>query len=324
MPLITIFTAPKPFLDPHISTIQKNAILSWVALGPQVEVFLVGNETGMAEAARELGVRQLPEVRCNPQGTPLVSSIFALARDHSSSPLLAYVNADVLLLPDFVESARYLLALEGGAPAPGEDAQPEKTRPFLVVGQRWDLDVKELLDFSPGWAENLRARVQSNGRLHLPAGSDYFIFPRDCFTDVPDFAIGRAGWDNWMIYRARCLGWPAVDATTAIMVIHQSHDYSHLPGGQPHYNLPETDLNVSLGGGRRTIFKVLDASHRLQDGQVRKIPLSWARFWREVEIFPLVKLHSMWLGWIFYGLFHPIRIFGEARGWLAYKLKRAR
>jgi hypothetical protein len=108
------------------------------------------------------------------------------------------------------------------------------------------------------------------------------------------------------------------------MVIHQRHDYSHLPGGKPHYNLPESDMNVKLGGGRRTIFKIQDTSHCLQAGQIKKIPLTWARFLREIEIFPLVKLHSMWLGWIFYVIFHPIVAFGEAKGWVSYKFKRVK
>ena len=55
--------------------------------------------------------------------------------------------------------------------------------------------------------EHLRAR----GRPHLPAGSDYFLFPRHLFAEIPEFAIGRAGWDNWMIYQARRQGWPVVD-----------------------------------------------------------------------------------------------------------------
>ena len=45
--------------------------------------------------------------------------------------------------------------------------------------------------------------VKTRGRLHPPGGSDYFIFPRNCFTKIPNFAIGRAGWDNWMFYHAR-------------------------------------------------------------------------------------------------------------------------
>ena len=102
MPTLTIFSAPKPFTNPHIATIQRNAIRSWVELGSEVEVFLVGEEAGLAEAAAELGVRYLPNVRRNAEGTPLVSSIFDLARQNSNSPLLAYVNADIILLPDFL------------------------------------------------------------------------------------------------------------------------------------------------------------------------------------------------------------------------------
>ena len=34
MSFLTIFTAPKPFTDPHINLIQRNALRSWLALGP--------------------------------------------------------------------------------------------------------------------------------------------------------------------------------------------------------------------------------------------------------------------------------------------------
>jgi len=70
-----------------------------------VEVLLVGNEAGMAEVASQYGIRQLSGVACNENGTPLVSSIFALARQASQGPLLVYVNADMILLPDLVAAA---------------------------------------------------------------------------------------------------------------------------------------------------------------------------------------------------------------------------
>ena len=104
--MITLFTAPKPFTDPHIATIQRNAIQSWMHLGDDVEVLLVGDEPGMAEVAAEFGLRQLRDVDCSEAGTPLVNSIFDLARRASQSPLLAYLNADILLVPDFVSAAR--------------------------------------------------------------------------------------------------------------------------------------------------------------------------------------------------------------------------
>ncbi|MEN6409407.1 MAG: hypothetical protein ABFD44_06835, partial [Anaerolineaceae bacterium] len=260
--LITVFSAPKPFTNPHIATIQRNAIRSWLALGDAVEVMLLGDEEGLPEAAEELGVRLIREVKRNAQGTPLVSSLFELARQNSTTPLLAYVNADILLLPNFVSGARALQTAR---------------KPFLGVGQRWDLDVTTGLNFDADWAANLRRRVQENGSLHTPTGSDYFLYPRTCFAWMPEFAIGRAGWDNWMIYWARHEGWLTVDATADIQIVHQNHDYRHLPGGQPHYKLPESDVNVRLAGGRRVIFNLPDADYRLAEGNVCRKPLKGAR-----------------------------------------------
>ena len=59
---LTLFSAPKPFTDAHIDIIQRNAIESWVRL-PDVQVLLLGQETGLEGAARELGATHLPGVR---------------------------------------------------------------------------------------------------------------------------------------------------------------------------------------------------------------------------------------------------------------------
>lgn len=298
MPLLTIFSAPKPFTNPHIATIQRNAIRSWTRLGPEVEVLLLGDETGLPEAAAELGVRCLTQVERNEMGTPLVSSMFDLARKNSSAPLLCCVNADILLLPEIISMSRRAL---------------KQAKKFLMVGQRWDLDVTEDWDFKDGWDERLRQAAFQQGKLHKATGSDYFIFPRECFADMPKFAIGRAGWDNWMIYAGRSAGWPVIDASDAIMIVHQNHDYSHLPGGQPHYKLPETFENVRLGGGKRAVFQLPDASHRLPGGSLVPQPASWGRFWREVEISPLTLLHSFALAELFYVLFHPLKVYRDWR-----------
>ncbi len=267
MPL-TLFTAPKPFTDPHIALIQRNAIRNWLSL-EGVDVLLVGDEPGLEEAAAELGVPLLKAVARNEWGTPLIPSIFALAREYSDSPLLAYVNADMLFLPDFLRAARDVVS------------QAEN---FLLVGQRWDLDVTAPLDFSPGWDVRLRKRVQTEGRLHPPAGSDYFIFPRDAFVEMPAFAIGRAGWDNWMIYRARSLGWPVVDGTPSVLAVHQNHDYSHLPGGKPHYDLEESHRNIALAGGERHMYTLFESSHVLRDGKLHPAPLALPRLLRRLEL----------------------------------------
>jgi len=279
MPFLTIFSAPKPFSDPHIATIQRNAIQSWLHLDPDVELFLVGDEPGMAEVVDEFHVNQLPDVKRNEAGTPLVNSIFDLAREASASPFLAYVNADILLLPDFVRATQQVAS------------QVER---FLIIGQRWDLDVRQALDFGLGWAQRLNDRVHKEGQLHAPAGSDYFIFPRSLFTEMPEFAIGRAGWDNWMIYQALRQRLAVVDATPSLMIVHQNHDYNHLPEGKPHYDHAESRKNEALAGGSANLFMVLDSDKQLIDGRVRSPRWTLIRMlrWAEVSLTPSEDQYS--------------------------------
>jgi len=270
MAFITFFSAPKPFSDPHIATIQHNAIKSWTLL-PDVDVILLGEEEGLAEAAGELDVKHIPNVACSENGTPLISSMFQLARENSDSGLLCIINADMLLMPDFVEAAKQASALK--------DA-------FVLLSQRWDLDVTQPLDFSSNWDDRLRSTVHGQGLLHRPAGSDFFLFPKACYADVPAFTIGRAGWDNWMIYKARQENWPVIDCTSSVMIVHQNHDYRHLPGGKPHYEHPETNENIRLAGGPAAVrYTILDATHRLMEGKLVRPAFTSQHFWRKVEVF---------------------------------------
>jgi len=270
MSLITLFSAPKPFTNPHIATIQRNAIKSWTLLA-DVEVILLGDETGLAEAAQELGVKHLREVKRNASGTPLISSMFQLARQNSNSDLLCIINADMILISDFVQVAKQAIKLKDK---------------FVLLSQRWDLDVTQPIEFSEGWQNGLRSTVHRQGQLHRPAGSDFFLFPKSCYTDIPDFTIGRAGWDNWMIYKARTEKWSVIDCTPSVMIVHQNHDYSHLPGGKPHYEHPDTNENIRLAGGQANIrYTILDSTHQLAGGKLIRPKMISLRFMRKLELF---------------------------------------
>ena len=270
MAFITLFSTPKPFTDPFIATIQRNAIRSWTLL-PDVDVLLIGNESGVAEVAKELGARHLPNVECSDNGTPLISSMFKLARENSQSDLLCIINTDMILMADFLEAVKQVESLRDK---------------FVLLSQRWDLDVTQSLDFSESWGDRLRSTVHARGQLHRPAGSDFFLFPNSCYTDVPPFAIGRAGWDNWMICKARQENWLVIDCTPSLMIVHQNHDYRHLPGGKPHYEHPESNENVRLAGGQANIrYTILDATHQLKDGKLVRPAFTSLHFWRKVELF---------------------------------------
>ena len=269
MTLLTVFTAPKPFTDPHINIIQRNAIQSWIHLGPDVEVLLMGKEQGMAEVASELNIRHFTEVNCTEQGTPYIDSMFDTARGASEAPYLAILNADIMLMPDFVEAAKQVGSLA------------EK---FLFLGRRYDLDVRAEIEFTPGWDVRLREEVNQNGKLHGPVGSDYFLIPRNLLTDMPEFAIGRSGWDNWTIYHALKSGWQVVDVTRSAMIVHQNHDYGHLPGNKPPYDLPETKRNIAIAGGMKSMYTILEANRILVDGELKPAPMSMPRLLHKIEL----------------------------------------
>jgi hypothetical protein len=216
-------------------------------------------------------VKHIPEVKRNANGTPLISSMFELARQNSHSDLLCIVNADMILLPDFLETARTSRMLRDK---------------FVLLSQRWDLDVTQPLEFTEGWQHRLLSVVHRQGSLHRPAGSDFFLFPLSIFHEIPDFTIGRAGWDNWMIYKARKENWPVIDCTPSLIIVHQNHDYSHLPGGKPHYEHPDTNENIRLAGGQANIrYTILDATHQLVDGKLIRPKMTRLRFTRKLEVF---------------------------------------
>ncbi len=220
-------------------------------------------------------------MECNTSGTPLISSMFQLAREDSHSDLLCIVNADMILMPDFVEAAlvsRSLLL--------GKRQQAVGLKNFVLLSQRWDLDITQPIEFTEGWQNRLRSTVHRQGQLHRPAGSDFFLFPKNCYQDIPDFTIGRAGWDNWMIYKACIEGWAVIDGTPSLMIIHQNHDYSHLPDGKSHYDHPDTNVNIRLAGGHAHIrYTILDSTHQLVDGKLARPQMTSLRFMRKVELF---------------------------------------
>ncbi len=301
MTFITIFTVPKAFKHPHIRLIQRNTVRNLASLGPDVDPLLVGDDEGVAEVAAEFGVRHVPNIERNAQGTPIVASAFRLARENSTSPVLACINADNLILPDFVDTARLV---------------SQQFKNFLLVGQRYELDITAELDFGSRnlpdeWSKGLRAMILQRGKPLGPLALEYLIFPRDQFSDMPPFAFGRSGWDNWMAFKARWEHWPMIDATGSIILGHQNHDYSHLPGNKPPYKMPESLNNIRMGGGRRAIFTLDDATHVIVDGKVRKKPLTWRVFMRSLETFPLTALHSFTLAAAVFWLFHPKRAYWE-------------
>jgi hypothetical protein len=250
--MLTLFSIPKPFVG-HIGMIQRNALASWRRLGPAVEIMLLGSDAGVAEAAHEFGCHHEPQLAVNDHGTPLVSDAFMRVRRQSTRPLLLYSNTDILF-------DRTLLAAATAV---------ESLPAFLLSGRRWDLPVTvDLRGASDREWDELFASRAARGRLHGPAGMDYMLFPRSHDFGMPAFAVGRVGWDSWLVWKSRMNGVPVVDATVEVNVIHQDHDYASLKLGYQHARGPERDANLLAAGGLSHLLTLREASHRLAGGRL--------------------------------------------------------
>ena len=251
--MLTIFTLPKPF-EGDIGRIQRNAVRSWKRLGGDCQVILCGDTPDMDEAAAQLGVDRATGIACTAFGTPLVRSAFERVTELAKHDVLCYANADLILFPDFGAAVGAVLS--------------EQQR-FLIVGECWDVRVDEELsedDFAAGnsWEATLRRRTSTAGIVRGPEWIDFFVFKKGTIGRLPDFAVGRPGWDNWMIWQARSAGIPVVDISASTIVMHQSHGYSHVPEGRgSRWEGPEGDANRTLLDFRQNLFSLHFATHRL-------------------------------------------------------------
>jgi len=227
--MLTIFSIPKPFAG-HVGVIQMNALRSWALLEPKCQIIIFGDEPGIAEAAAEVGAFHVAEITRNEYGTPRLDWAFGRAQDMADHRLTCYLNSDVIVLNDLPETAAAI-----------------DFPTFLMIGERIDLEITEPMGFEVGWQERLRAHAREHGSRHGPTGMDYFVFPTGMIRRMPAFVVGRAGWDNWMVYNARADRIPVIDASRAVDFVHQTHDYAHHPGPlKGTWQDPESMANCDL------------------------------------------------------------------------------
>ena len=201
----------------HIEVIQRNALKSWKLLDPEVEIIVFGDDEGAAEMCGELGLRHEAQALRNASGTKRLDFIFGRAQEIARHETLCYVNCDIVLTREFAEALRQVRAWRAK---------------FLMVGRRWDTEVREAIDFSRArWAEELVGRARAEGYQRFYHNIDYFAFARGMYAEIPPLVIGRVGWDPWVVGKAYASGAAVVDVSEVVCAVHQNHDYGYHPEG---------------------------------------------------------------------------------------------
>jgi hypothetical protein len=288
--MLTIFSTPKPFRG-HDNITQRNALKSWTILHPDVEVILFGDEEGAAEACRDLGIRHERQVRRNENGTKYLNYMFDRACEMSRHNFLCYANCDIILMSDF------RAGLELAAKAHTQ---------FLMIGRRWDIDITEPRDFSRSdWDHQLRSLALLKGKRNGPSWIDYFCFSRDLYHGkMPPFLIGRHGWDPWLTWFACSSNIPVIDASRAVVAVHQNHDYAYLKkGAGASISSSEVDYNLHFGDASTWRYYGADsATEVIRAGRLKAHRMAW---FGPINLRIYVYGHNIWFALL--RLTRPIR-----------------
>jgi len=236
--MLTLFSVPKAFQG-QFRNIQINAIRSWAHLQPRPEIILLGDDQGVAQMAQEIGAIHIPQIERTATGTPLVNSLFEQAECASSNDLMCLVLADIILMSDFMAGVNQWMRLVAGQPS-------------LLIGRKSILPLPDLLDFGqPDWESKLRKQVALKARYGT-SDTDYWVYRRGLWSDIPAFAIGRYYWSAWLTYTAHRRDATVVDATAVITAVESEHDYSHVTAvGGRILQSPEVAGNAKLFRGAR-------------------------------------------------------------------------
>ena len=217
--MLTIYTWPKSFEDPHIALIQRNAVRSWLRLEPKPTIFALGEDPGVAGYCAEFGLTHLPNTGDNRieviDGTVRLRDMAARVEALSNTPFFCYINADIILTGSIMRAIQVVSARFGR---------------FLLGASPWELDVNGELAFEPGWDQVLEQRARAADCPRRPDSADFFLYPRGFLARAPEVLIGRWYVDSGVLWYTRSIGAALVDGTSGIFTVHQNHHYNHLGG----------------------------------------------------------------------------------------------
>jgi hypothetical protein len=213
--LITFITTFKPF-KPPFDTIQLNALKSWLRFCPPCEIVVIGAEEGVKEAVDHMPyVTMIPSVKRSAFGAPLLDDFIRTGESVAKHELICLVNGDIIIADDILKVVKTV--------------KKRFNNRFLLTCRRYDTTIKELINDT--WYEKIKSIREQAIKAYLgrkPRGADLFVFGKGLFDEIPPFAIGRLVWSRWLIYKGLSMGIPVIDATEALTVIHQQHDYAHI------------------------------------------------------------------------------------------------
>ncbi|KAK8792010.1 hypothetical protein WA158_005387 [Blastocystis sp. Blastoise] len=196
--LLTIFTTVMPADDDPLRKLAQENSLRLLSKLNDTNVIVFTEYKYWIQFSKSLNLEVVQKIKKNSFGTPFLKGMYQDAFDLFESYFYGYVNADILF-DNMLISSLYAVR---------NDIELHKIKPkVLIVGQR--TNVQHTLDATDIYTVSLDpitfvTSMLLRGHRYWDSAIDYQIVTRATLSlsDIPDFVIGRSGYDIWLIQYA--------------------------------------------------------------------------------------------------------------------------
>lgn len=182
--------------------IQRRALESWLALEPQPQVIVIGNDPGTKEVCREFDLTHVRKVRKSRTSAPYIDDFIKKAEIVANHDIMLLVSGDIILKQDTISTA---------------EAVSSNFTKYCLCARKMNVKHGGGIIKESHWA-------------HWRAG-DYFMHSKGMFETIPQFLMGRCALDNWM-FRHAIREDAMIDASGSVTVYHQEHEHKRHDGGR--------------------------------------------------------------------------------------------
>lgn len=244
--MISFITAFKKFKPPY-DMIQNSAIYSWrineiKAVAPLNEVGIKEKCSGHDNLILIENVKRARELGFSNQ-CPIVKDLIAKALPFFDTTIIALINSDVIITEGFVDKVHRIIDKYG--------------YDIYMVGSRHDIQLNYYVNSPETYKKVLQEEYSHYDHM---TSSDIFITSKFLWKkiihDMPDFILGRYGWDNWLHMYAEINKLKKYNCSDALPILHCKHDHMHIfrQEGAKEQHAASSQHNISLWNQVRGIY----------------------------------------------------------------------
>jgi hypothetical protein len=207
---IVFVTIPRSFKEPYLIS-QLNTLNAIKKYNSNAEIILYSDDPGVYEFAKSNDCIA-PKVVEKSEGLPLVNCALKFSRDLYPDSYLCFINSDIMVMDDLIPIITYV--------------KNTKSRDsFVLTSYRREANIDVVL------SDNDMNELKSDSELikgrHYAL--DIFILHANLIQkiDMPNYKVGRVGWDSWVAGKVRKLNLSFVDISKIVRIIHQDHPQVH-------------------------------------------------------------------------------------------------